>query len=122
MDKNKSKEPKKDKYKKLIPLLIVLVLITSAIIIEVIHLNKDNINEEEKDLAYTELIKEIASKNVEKIEMTVGSTTAKVTLKGMEEGAEKTAILPNTQAFIELVQEQVAEGNEIELIQRIIEK
>ena len=118
MDKNKSNNPKKDKYKKFIPLVIVLILIVAAIILEVIYLNKDNLKEEEKDLAYTELIKEIDNKNVEKIEMTVGSTTAKVTLKGMEEGDEKTAILPNTQAFIELVQEQVAEGNEIELIQK----
>ena len=118
MDKNKSKkQPKKDKYKKSIPLIIVLILIISAIALEVIYLNKENLKEEEKDLAYTELIKEISNKNVEKIEMTVGSTTAKVTLKGTEEGKEKTTIVPSTQAFIELVQEQVELGNEIELIQ-----
>ena len=35
--------------------------------------------------------------------------------KNVEE--EKTAIVPNTQAFIELIQEKVAEGNNIELIQ-----
>lgn len=119
MDKNKSKKPpKKDKYKKFIPLIIVLALILVAIAVEVMYLNKNVLDEEEKDLAYTDLIKEISNKNVEKIEMTVGSTIVKVTLKGMEEGDEKTSIVPSTQAFIELVQEQVELGNEIELIQK----
>ncbi|MBO4816358.1 MAG: ATP-dependent zinc metalloprotease FtsH [Clostridia bacterium] len=44
-----------------------------------------------------------------------GSTSIKVKLKNVEE--EKHAIVPSTQAFIELVQEQVKEGNTIELIQ-----
>ena len=47
--------------------------------------------------------------------MTVGSTSLKVKQKNVEE--EKTVIVPNTQAFIELIQEKVAEGNNIELIQ-----
>ena len=41
--------------------------------------------------------------------MTVGSTSVKVKLKDEEE--EKTTIVPNTQAFIELVQDKIAEGN-----------
>ena len=118
MDKNKSKKPnEKNKYKKLISLIIVLALIVVVIATEIIYLNKKNLKEEEKDLAYTDLIKEISNKNVEKIEMTVGSTTVKVTLKGMKEGEEKNSIVPSTQAFIELVQKQVENGNEIELIQ-----
>ena len=48
--------------------------------------------------------------------MTVGSTTVKVKIKNEEE--EKKAIVPNTEAFMELVQKKVAEGNEIELIQK----
>lgn len=118
MDKNKSnKPPKKDKYKKIISFIIVFALILAAIVVEVMYLNKNVLDKEEKDIAYTDLIKEIANKNVEKIEMTVGSTTVKVTLKGMKEGEEKNSIVPSTQAFIELVQKQVELGNEIELIQ-----
>src|SRR5699024_7552544 len=75
--------------------------------------NKDEINE--KELAYTELIKELNEGNIEKIEMSVGSTTVKVKLKDVEE--EKTTIIPSTQAFIELVQKKVEDGNNIELIQ-----
>mgnify|MGYP007070002676 CR=1 FL=1 len=50
--------------------------------------------------------------NIEKIEMTVGSTNVKVKMKGQEE--EKKAIVPNIEAFIELVQEKVADGNDIQ--------
>ena len=71
---------------------------------------------ENLELAYTDLIKKIDSKEVEKVEMTVGSTTVKVKLKNEEK--EKKTIVPSTQAFIELIQEQVKNNNEIELIQK----
>ena len=48
--------------------------------------------------------------------MTVGSTAIKVKLKNEEE--EKNAIVPSTQAFIELVQQKVQEGNVIDLKQK----
>ena len=67
-------------------------------------------------MAYTDLIKKIDNKEVEKVEMTVGSTTVKVKLKNEEK--EKKTIVPSTQAFIELIQEQVKNNNEIELIQK----
>src|SRR5699024_10975730 len=41
---------------------------------------------------------------------------AKVKLRNEEK--EKTALIPDTEAFITLIQEKVAEGNEIELIQK----
>ena len=75
-----------------------------------------NQNQDDKTLAYTDLIKEISYGNVEKIEMSVGSTSVKVKMKNVDE--EKKSIVPNTEAFIELVQQKVAEGNEIELIQK----
>ena len=78
--------------------------------------NRKNENNEENTLAYTELINEIVNKNVEKIEMTVGSTTLKVKLKDQEE--EKKAIIPNTQVFMELIQQQTLENNEINLEQK----
>lgn len=48
--------------------------------------------------------------------MTVGSTSIKVKVKDDEK--EKNSIVPNTEAFITLVQQKVAEGNQIELIQK----
>ncbi len=48
--------------------------------------------------------------------MTVGSTTIKVKLKSVEE--EKKSIVPSTQPFVELIQDKVENGNNIELIQK----
>lgn len=113
-DNKKNKDNKNDK-KILIGLIILLVILVIATIGTVIYLNQ-NEDKEEKELAYTELIKEISYGNIEKVEMTVGSTTLKVKMKNQEK--EKTTIVPNTEAFMELVQQKVAEGNEIELIQK----
>lgn len=118
-NKNDNKDTNKDKKKKselylTIILSIAIVLITIVGIV-MIYKHSQNKSEEKKDLPYTELITSISEKKVEKIEMTVASTTVKVKLKDVEE--EKTAIVPSTQAFIELVQEEVKNGNEIELIQ-----
>ena len=107
-------EKQKNNKKQYILLAVLVVLIILlAIMTYFIFSNKDK--ENEKELAYTELIKEINDGNIEKIEMTVGSTTVKVKLKDNEE--EKTTIIPSTQAFIELVQQKVEDGNNIELIQ-----
>lgn len=115
---NKPKKRKDSKKKWLIGLaicsIIVLVLIGIGIFVSKKNKDKDDTIPED-EIAYTELIKQIDEGNVTKIKMTVGSTTVKVTLKGEEE--PKTGIVPSTQAFIELVQEKVQEGNEIELIQ-----
>ena len=103
-----------NKVKLAILALIVILLIVAGYFI-LFYDKKDNMNEEEKELAYTELIKQVSDGEIEKIEMTVGSTTIKVKQKNVEE--EKTAIVPNTQAFIELIQEKTLEGNNIELKQ-----
>ena len=109
-DKEKNKEKK---------LLITLgsVIILLALIVGIVFLYMNETKEEDENtLAYTDLIKEMSYGNIEKIEMTVGSTTVKVKMKNEEE--EKTSIVPNTESFMELVQTKVAEGNEIELIQK----
>lgn len=48
-------------------------------------MNNKGDQKDEKTLAYTDLIKEISYGNIEKIEMTVGSTTVKVKVKNVEE-------------------------------------
>ena len=82
-------------------LVLVIIAVTAFLLYNKVE------SEENNDIAYTDLIKKIAEDSVEKIEMTVGSTTLKITLR---EDAEKyKAIIPNTQAFIELVQKKVEE-------------
>ncbi len=120
-----SKDNKKDKKKTtqyiltiaLTILLLALIFLASWIL----YKNKDKKDSNENILAYTELVKEIQNRNVEKIEMTVGSTTLKVTLKNEinsneenpqnnndenKDKKEKTVIVPSTQVFMELIQNQ----------------
>ena len=91
----------------------MITVFLAGIAIYVVTSKQDN---DDKTLAYTDLIKEMSYGNIEKIEMTVGSTSVKVKMKNEDE--EKKAVVPNTEAFIVLVQQKVAEGNEIELIQK----
>ena len=114
MDGKKQQENKNKLNKILLGVLIVILLVVLSVISYFIFF-KDKDTTEDKEIAYTELIKKISDGEIEKVEMTVGSTTAKIKQKNIED--EKTVILPNTQAFIELIQEKVAEGNDIELIQ-----
>ena len=109
------KDKEKNNNKMYYTILAIVALICLVVIAGILIFNNNNKNKEDLELAYTELIKKIDNKEVEKIEMTVGSTAVKVKLKEVEK--EKTTIVPSTQAFIELVQEQVKNGNEIELIQ-----
>ncbi len=113
--KDKDKNDKKENKKLLISLLILLLLIVLIAGLAIFYVNIKG-KEDENTLAYTDLIKQISYGNVEKIEMTVGSTTLKVKIKNEEK--EKTAIVQNTESFMEFVQTKVAEGNEIELIQK----
>ena len=111
MDKKKNS---KDNKKILISSIALLALVVIMAGVAIYYMSK-NQNKDDKTLAYTDLIKEMSYGNIEKIEMTVGSTSVKVKQKNVEE--EKKSIVPNTQAFIELIQQKVAEGNNIELIQ-----
>ena len=101
---------------KLLYLILGIITIVCIAIIAVLTMNNNNTKKEDLELSYTDLIKKVDSKEVEKIEMTVDNTTVKVKLKDEEE--EKKTIVPNTEAFIELIQEQVKNGNEINLIQK----
>ena len=159
-----NKDNKNKKGIEIISLIIALLIVCGITVLIFIQTNK---NQDDKILAYTDLIKQVAAKNVEKVEMTTGSTSIKVTLKKeidengniVEDGANientqntventsvdnvtnqlennsimgltknedeevdekliKKAIVPNTQSFIELIQDEVAKGNDIELIQK----
>ncbi len=110
----KQKNNKQNNKKQYILLaVLVLLMIILAVMIYFVATNSDEADE--KEISYTELIDAINGGNVEKIEMTVGSTTVKVKLKEQEE--EKTGIIPSTQAFVEFVQQKYEEGNEFELVQ-----
>ena len=109
MNNKKGKNNKNQIY-----ILTVILLLIIAIIVLGIYFfkNKDNAKD---DVAYTQLINDIDEGKIKKIEMTVGSTTIKAKYVNDEEDSK--IIIPNTQAFIELIQDKVEQGNTIELIQ-----
>ena len=109
---NDKKDNKKDK---IYYIIFAIVVIVATIIIAFMLFNK-NSKSDDKEMAYTDLITKIDKDEVEEVEMTVGSTSIKVKLKGEEE--EKNSIVPSTQAFIELIQEKKLAGNSINLKQK----
>lgn len=115
MSKNKENNNEK-KNKKSMLLIGLSILFVIVIALVSIFWVKNTSKKDENTLAYTDLIKELSYGNIEKVEMTTGSTTVKVKLKDVEE--EKTSIVPETESFMNLVQSKVAEGNELKLIQK----
>ena len=116
--KNRKQNGNKDKNKKILLYILISILsvvLIASIIYGIIKDNKDKDVVKENEITYTDLIKQIDEGNVEKVRMTVGSTTVKVNIKGEEK--PKTSIIPSTQAFVELVQNKKLEGNNIELVQ-----
>ena len=128
MDETNNKEQgnKKNKKKNKLPLwqVVLLIFLLIGIIISSFYMAYEYKNQnKEKELAYTELIEKINTNEVEKIEMTTGSNSVTVTLKGEGEEKErqKTVLVPSLQAFIELVQEKVdKEDLKIDLSQKSI--
>ena len=135
----------KNKGLEIFTLILTIVIVACIVIITILNKNKPK---DEKTLAYTDLIKQVSEGNVKKVEMTTGSTSIKVTLKKeinengevvengvyiddktdikddevlspeQKEKLVKKTIIPSTQSFIELIQQKVADGNDIELIQK----
>ena len=88
--------------------MLILIVICLAGTFAIYYFSSKNKNEE-KELAYTELINSINEDKIEKIEMTTGSNTVKVIMvgEGEEKDREKTAIVPSIQAFMEWVNDKI---------------
>ncbi len=116
-----NKKPKDDKKKISVWQIILLIILIALVVIGSIFIAKQyKVKNEEKELAYTDLIEDINSDKIEKIKMTTGSNSITITYKGEgeEKDRQKNVLVPNLQAFIELVQEKVdKEGLKIDLTQ-----
>ena len=78
MDKKENGKKKNSKqYYILITVASIIIVIVLCIGLWIMNNKNQN---SEQNLAYTDLIKQIEAEEIEKIEMTVGSTTLKVTL------------------------------------------
>ena len=110
------KENKKSNKKKYLFTAIIVILAIAGIVLGIFQYMNYSKEKEEKTLAYTDLITKIKEDSVEKIEMKEKSTTVKVKLKDQDE--EKEVKVPESEAFIEFVQDQVKEGKTINLNQK----
>ena len=115
MAKKKEKEHNNKKgnntYYTLIRILTFIII--GAIAFTYFYTENKN---KEKEVAYTDVIMQIEEEKIEEIEMTAGSTTAKIKYKDSDE--KKNVSIPNTEAFIKLIQEKKMEGNNIKLTQK----
>ena len=122
--KHKSKKQKQQESKRLRRILIALICIVLLGVggyFGFVSGMKDKEEDklvEENEITYSELIKEIESNNVKYVEMTLGSS--KVELKLKSEDKKISSSVPSTQAFVELVQEKIKNGTEIDLVQKPI--
>ena len=94
MDKEKKKKILTILLNVLLTALIIALAVVSIFLIYKSYKEKDS---EENTLSYTQLIDEVNKGNVEKIEMTAGSTSVKVKLRGVEE--EKTSLMKDLQVM-----------------------
>ena len=113
MDPKENKKSNKNKY---LFTAIIVILAIAGIVFGIFQYMNYSKEKEEKTLAYTDLITKIKEDSVEKIEMKEKSTTVKVKLKDQDE--EKEVKVPESEAFIEFVQDQVKEGKTINLNQK----
>ena len=115
MAKKKEKEHNNKKgnntYYTLITILTFIII--GAIAFTYFYTENKN---KEKEVAYTDVIMQIEEERIEEIEMTAGSTTAKIKYKDSDE--KKNVSIPNTETFIKLIQEKKMEGNNIKLTQK----
>ena len=114
MSKNNRKPNKNNIY---IIVLCIFLIVAVALVIALYFMNQNS--DKKENIPYTQLIKDIEEDKIEKIEMTVGSTTLKLTYKEREnEEDTETAIIPNTQVFMEYINEKKLAGSDIELEQK----
>ena len=144
-------------------ILVLILFLVMVFVVAMLVFMQTTKKEDDKTLAYTDLVKQVTAKNVQKVEMTTGSTSIKVILKkeidekgnivkgGVEykedtskkenvtiaqsiasifnkqkskedeeqEKLAKDTIIPDTESFIELIQEETTKNqNDIELIQK----
>ena len=112
----RNKDDKKKKQK--IVLICVLVIICLIIVAIGYAFSVNSSIKEKKDeniMSYNELLQSINNNSLEEIKLKTGSNLAKIKIKNEEK--EKSASIPNLQAFMELIQEKIDNGNEIKVVQ-----
>ena len=115
-NQNKPNKKKKNSTGTYILIVFLAIAVVAAVVFSYFYTENKN---KETEVAYTDLLKQIDNNEIEEIEMNSSSTTAKVKYRGKEDKNDLKAVsIPDKEAFTELIQNKVADGNEIKLIQK----
>ena len=115
--KDKKPKDKKSRDKLYYTILSVVSIILIVAVGGFVVYKNTQVQEQEEKNYYTQLITDIKEAKIETIEMNEDSDKVKVHYKDTDEEDDKSVIVPDVQAFVELVQDQTLEGNEIKLVQ-----
>ena len=94
--------------------LYVMVLLFFLAVVSVFLFMNSNKQKDNKEFSYTQLLNCINDGSVEKIEMTEGSNIAKIKLVNEEE--KKSVLIPSVDSFVELVQNKIDNGAQMEFM------
>lgn len=111
--KNKKNGKRKSDTSFYIAITICTILVIGAMVYSYFYIEQQN---KDKEITYTEFIKQLDENIIEEIEMTSGSTTASIKYKDVEE--KKTVDIPNREALMDLIHNKLEEGIEIPLKQK----
>ncbi len=103
---------KKQNNVKLILSIIILLLIVGIVGLLIWKSNQDS---KDKEITYNELYNDIKDGKVKEIEMVIGGSSVKVKYEDTDEGEEKIAKINTTQGFMDFINEQLKEDNEIKV-------
>ncbi len=115
--KDKKPRDKKSRDKLYYTILSVVSIILIVCVGGFVVYKNTQVAEQEEKNYYTQLITDIKEGKIETIEMNEDSDKVKVHYKDTDKEDDKKVIVPDVQAFVELVQDQTLEGNEIKLVQ-----
>jgi len=110
---NQNNKKKKNDTSFYITMTICSILLIGIAVVGYFYSEKQNT---EKEVTYTEFIKQLDEDVIEEIEMTAGSSTATVKYKNIEE--KKNVDIPDKEALMELIHEKMEHGQEIPLKQK----
>jgi len=125
MAENKEKNNKKKSLKDIVVNILLIIALLAILGTAVYYTIQKNNKQKENSVAYSQLLKDIDEEKLQKIELNEASQTALLSYKKdiekdnkVPEDKKKNSTIPNTQAFMELVNQKIASGKTVEIEQK----
>ena len=125
MAENKEKNNKKKSLKDIVVNILLIIALLAILGTAVYYTIQKHNKQKENSVAYSQLLKDIDEEKIQKIELNEASQTALLSYKKdiekdnkVPEDKKKNSTIPNTQAFMELVNQKIASGKTVEIEQK----